>query len=108
MRTSALSRGRQVERPVRQPDGPRDGYVDSTLADDDSDGAGQPVAGQILVSQYGQLVTQAATPLAAHAAEVSWLPPSSPISPPEGAMRCTILREVRDCEMWNRERGLRD
>ena len=31
------------------------------------------MAGQILVSQYRQLVTQAATPLAAHGAEASWL-----------------------------------
>ena len=46
-----LSLGRHVERPVRQPDGPRDDHVDSTLADDDSAGAGQPVAGKILVSQ---------------------------------------------------------
>ena len=82
VRTSALSRGRHVERPVRQSDGPRDGYVDSTLADDDSDAAGVPVAGQILVSQYRQLVTQAAMQLAAPGAEVSWLPPSSPWSPP--------------------------
>ena len=79
-------------------------HVISTIADDDSDAAGAPVAGQILVSQYRQLVTQIAMQLAAHAAEVSWLPPSSPSSPPEGAMRCTILREVRDCEMWNKER----
>ena len=80
VRTSAPRSARRTARPAAGR--PPRRHVLSTFADDDSDAAGVPVAGQILVSQYRQLVTQAAMQLAAHGAEVFWLPPSSPCSPP--------------------------